>query len=396
MLVALLGAALYHLLRYRAEPANRHLAGYVLFTSLALLTHYGAVLGFGAFIGLVAFYHFAEDVERTSWTRLAVAQVIPAVVLIGLALLHLNATMGSYMLYLALAPDGWLSEWLVSSPGDAWHSFVSFQTLLLPASVQGRSALLLLAAVVAAAASRNRRDRAVPVLAAGALFLAFVASVAGEYPFGPTRHSSWLVVFTLPALGWLAGRVVEKGRSSMLVATGGLAIVLALGGPLEGALGDHPPLGSAADERAVRRDDVRSLVTEHLDPTRGPRIVLMSFQTFNLLMPVYATERQRITAASPPDLTSFPFGSRQIVVVGRWDWGGWDEVHDVVRTLPVRLPSAAPAEGERVLLLAGGWESTLFAGVGVETGPSATAEVIGEDRAGEATTRLKAFELDGS
>lgn len=394
MLVALLGAALYQLLEYRAEPTDRRLATYVLFTSLALLTHYGAVLGFGVFLVVVAVDHFGEAMESTSWNRLAAAQVIPGVVLVTVFLLHLNAALGSYMMYLALAPDGWLSEWLVSSPGAAWHSFVSFQTLQLPVSLQGRAALLLLVAIAVAAWSRSRRGRTVAVLAGGALIAALAASVLGEYPFGPTRHDAWLVVFTLPALGWLAGYVVERGRGGVLVGAAALAVALALGGPLERALGDYPPMGSAADERALRREDVRSLVTERLDPEGTPRVLLMSFQTFNLLMPVYATERQEITATSPPDLMSFSFGSRDVIVSGLWDWSRWDDVRQLVLSLPARLPATTPRATERVLLLAGGWESPLIAGETDVAGASVLDRLTGEDRAGDTVTRLMAFELD--
>jgi len=391
MLVALLGAALYHLLRYRADPTDRRLAAYVLFTSLALLTHYGAVLGFAAFLGVVAVDHFGGEMERASWNRLAAAQAIPGAVLITVFLLHLNAALGSYMMYLALAPDGWLSEWLVSSPGQAWHSFVPFQTLQLPVSLQGRAALLLLVGIGVAARSRSRRGRTVAVLAGGALVAALAASALGEYPFGPTRHDAWLVVFTLPALAWLAGYVVERGRVGVFA---GLAVALALGGPLERALGDYPPMGSAADERALRREDVRSLVAEHLDPEGAPRVVLMSFQTFNLLMPVYATARQEITATSPPDLMSFSFGSRDVIVSGLWDWSAWGDVRELVSSLPSRLPATAPRPTEGVLLLAGGWESPLFAGEPDAAGAEVLDRLTGHDRAGGTVTRLMAFELE--
>lgn len=397
MLVALLGAALYHLLRYRSQPTDRHMAAYAVFASLALLTHYGAVLAFGAFLVVVAYYHVGEQVERADWNRLAVAQAVPAAVLVGLVFVHLRNTMGSYMMYLALAPDGWLSEWLVSSPGDAWRSFVSFQTLELPVALQGRAALLLLTSMVAAALAGNRRDRLVAVLAGGALSIALAASVAGEYPFGPTRHDAWLVVFTLPALGWLAGWVVGSGRRAVALAAAVVVIALTFGGVVESALGDYPSGGSAADERAVRSDDVRSLVAERLSPDGGPHLVLMSFQTFNLLMPLYARERQEIAASSPPDLLSFSYGSRDVIVSGKWDWDGWNEVREVVRTLPTRLPTVAPDRPDRVLLLAGGWDSSLFAGASGLEGAgavSSSTRVTGTNASGDRVTRLMAFELD--
>lgn len=394
LLVALSGAALYHLLSYRSEPTSRHLVSYAAYASLALLTHYGAALAFGVFLALVAYTYVAEPAKRPEWERLALAQAVPAVVLVGLYLTHLDWAMNSYMMYLALAPDGWLSAWLVASPGDAWRSFATLQTFTVPVSVQARAALLVLMAVVGAAFTR---DRVVAVVAGGALALALLASVAGLYPFGPTRHNAWLVVFTLPALGWLLGRVVDGGKTAALLAGGALLVLFALGRGFETTLAGYSPHGMVADERAMRSGDVRALVRNDFDRAGRPRIVLTSFQTFNVLMPLYATERQVLAASSPPDLLAFSYGARDVVVVGQWDWGGWRHVRDVVRGLPARLPTVAPDGPDRVLVLAGGWESSLFAGAAepdVARSVLDQARVRGTDALGRPVTRLMAFEID--
>lgn len=396
LLVALLGAALYHLLRYREEPTDRHLVAYVVFTSLALLSHYSAALGFGVFLSLAAYYHLTESIDPRSSRRLAIASAIPAVCFLALFLLHLRASMNSYMIYLALAPDGWLSEWLVASPADVWKSLVTFQTFQLPGAFRARSAILLLAAVCVSAFSRDRR---VSVLTGGALLLAVLASYAGLYPLGPTRHNAWLVVFTFPAVGWLVGRVVDRGRVAALVASGAVVGALILGGPIETALGGYPPAGSTAEERAIRRDDLQPFLVERLGPTGEHRIVLMSFQTFNLLMPLYATERQELIAGSRPDVFAFPYGSRDVVVVGQWDWAAWADVGVVINALPTRLPSIAGNRPDEILLVAGGWESNLF-GEALQVGSNGwygdVTVVSGTDLLGRPVTRLMAFDLDVS
>ena len=391
LLVALLGAALYHLLKYREEPSGRHLVAYVVFTSLALLTHYSAALALGAFFSLAAYDYFTETIDRLSAKKLAIANAIPAACFLALFQLHLAASMNSYMMYLALAPDGWLSEWLVASPADVWKSFVTFQTLHLPVAFQARSAILVLAAVGLSAFSR---DRLVSVLTGGALVVAVLASSTGFYPFGPTRHNAWLIVFTFPAVGWLVGRVVQRGRIAVLATSGAIASALILGGPIEAALGDYPPAGSTAEERAIRQDDLRSLLVERLDPAAEPRTILMSFQTFNLLMPLYATERQELIVGSRPDLFAFSFGSRNVVVVGQWDWAAWADVGVVVDTLPTRLPSIAGDRPEGILLIAGGWESSLFSEADARRSIGDPTTVLGTDLLGRPVTRLMAFDLN--
>jgi hypothetical protein len=395
LLVALLAGALSYLLRYRAVPTTGRLVGYVVLLCVALLTHYSAALAFGVFLVVVAGSYFDRELDRRSWERLALAQLLPASVFTTLFALHLDAAMSSYMMSLALAPGGWLSEWLVRSPGDAWHGFASFQSLHLPPDFRVRSALMLIAAVVVSASTR---DRLAAWLAGSAVTIALIVSYLGVYPFGPSRHNFWLIVFTMPAVAWLFGRVVEKGRASALATSGALVAALVLGAPIERALGGSPGGGSGTEERAIRRVDLRPVLDEYLDPSAEPRIVLMSFQTYTLLMPLYASERQDLTAASPPDIISFSYGSRDIVTVGQWDWAGWEHVRDVVRSLPARVPEVTPDLPDRLLLLAGGWESTLFVDApdaSVADAVIDSATVSSTDRRVPPTVRLIAFVLDG-
>ena len=394
LLLALLSAALFYLLRYRSKPTDRTLMLYVVFVSLAMLSHYSAALAFGVFLVVVVYYHSAEEVDARSWKRLAAAQAIPAVLLGVLYLQHLRRALGSGLMDQAFRQGGWLNDWLVASPADAWHSFVTFHNLYLPTDFQGRAALLLLAAIVASALSR---DRLVWVLAGGALAVALLASFLGVYPFGPSRHNAWLLVFTLPAVAWLVGRIIERGRLAVLAAVGVVAPALLFGGAMERSLGAYPLRGNAAEERAIRRRDLASLVVEQLDPAAEPRIILMSFQTYNLLMPLYAADRQNVTASSDVYLFSFSYGSRNVVVSGQWDWLGLDDVRQVVQSLPMRLPEVAPDPPGRVLLVAGGWGSSIFGSTSELEERGAIVEsavVLGSDPLGRPLLRLVAFVLD--
>lgn len=70
-------------------------------------------------------------------------------------------------------------------------------------------ALFLLAAV---AIGVIRRERTVWIFAGRALAAGLVTAGLGLYPFGSTRHSMWTLAFTVPAVGWLGGVLVEWGR----------------------------------------------------------------------------------------------------------------------------------------------------------------------------------------
>jgi hypothetical protein len=271
---------------------------------------------------------------------------------------------------------------------------VTFQSLQVPADLRGPAALLLLLAIGVSALTR---DRLAALLAGGAIAVALLASFFDLYPFGPSRHNAWLLAFTLPALGWLAGRVVDAGRRATGVAVGLLVAAGLFGSAIGGTIAADPPAGISTEERAVRRSDVQALVAERLAPSREPRLVLMSFQTFNLLMPLYAAERQQLMASSTPEVFGFAYGSRDVVVVGQWDWGGFDHVRQVVESLPERLPEVAPILPGRALLLAGGWESSLLGAAEDLERSGAIVDAVrlsGGDGADRAVPRLAAYVLD--
>jgi hypothetical protein len=357
MLVALLGGALLCLLRYRADPTGGRLVAYVALASLAVLTHYGAALALGVFAVLVAVDGVSGRPRSIAWRRLAAAQAIPLSLVAGLYVAHIRATLGSDLMAQALEPGGWLSDWLIASPSDAWQSFVTYQNLQLPTEFQGRSALLLLAAVVASALSR---DRLVAVLTASALAIAVGASALGVYPFGGSRHNTWLLVFTIPAVGWLVGHMIDRGRSVALTAAGALALLLLFGAAIESMLGAYPLRGNATEERTIRRRDLAPLVVEHMGPEGEPGTILMTDQTYNFLMPLYARERSDFTTSADSTLFRFAYGERNVVVSTLWDWEDWEDVTRVVRSLPVAFPGVGDDPGSPILLLAGGFNSALF------------------------------------
>jgi hypothetical protein len=313
-----------------------------------------------------------------------------------LYVVHLRFVVGSDMMKDALGAGGWLVPWLIASPADAWRAILRFQAYLLPQGFQVRSVLMLVVACAATAASKDQ-DRTPAVLTVCGLGAAVLAAWLGLYPLGEARHSTWLVALTLPTLGWLAGWAMQRDKRAALVSLGVLVLVLAAGGPLERVLGAEPIQPLAAEEQLVRSDSMAPLVVTRLDPAAEPRTILMSQQTYNVLMPLYASAHQE--AGTAPDLQhmfSFPYGERTIFVAPQWDWDGG--INDVLRLTPF-LPgdSAADAGDRTILLLAGGWGSGFFSDLpelareGAVLGDS---RAVGTDSNGRAILRMMAVLLD--
>jgi len=394
MLLALLGLALFHLLRYRAEPTNRNLASYAVYSCLALLTHYSAAMALAVFFGATLYFGLARSVDSAAWRALAKVQVIPGALLVAIYLLMLRPTLAGDPMGEALAPGGWLSGWLIASPTEAWQSFMNFQIFHLPPAFRGRSALLLLAAV---AISAVRRDRTVCVLTGTAVSAALLLALLGLYPVGESRHNTWLVLFTLPAFGWVAGQGIEKGRRTTSLALGTLAGILLLGGPLERVLGARPLKTNDLGEQVIRGDDLAPLVVDRLGPDDDPRIILMSEQTYYLMMPLYPSARENMRFSADSALFSFSYGAREVLVTKDWDWEGLGDVQRLLLALSGTLPGVVQDDPSTVLLVAGGWGSNLFADLGEMEERGAIVDwegVAGRGPAGEDIWRLGAFVLD--
>ncbi|MDH3207848.1 MAG: glycosyltransferase family 39 protein [Gemmatimonadota bacterium] len=394
MMLALLALGLFHLLRYRSDPSGRRLALYAACLVPAVLIHYSAVLALAGFCIVAAYYALTRTVEVAALRRLALVQIAPALVFVALYMRHVATIIDSDLMGDALDADGWLTPWLVATPGDAWYSFATFQAFHVPPDFRGRAALLLLVALAVALA----RDRLVAVITGAGLTIALTASVLGLYPFGPTRHDAWLIVFTLPALGWLVGCMIELGPRAARIGAGVLAVALVAGGPLERVFGADLDQRYATEEQVIRQSDLATMVVSQMDPQVGPATVLMTEQSYNLLMPLYVEQRQDARFSPDSTLFAFPYGSRMVVVARKWDWDGLDDAVRTIANLPsvpgLRGPSNAP-----VLVMAGGWGSLLFADIPRLEASGALLEavrVLGRDAAGRPTVRMMGMVLDGS
>lgn len=311
---ALLAWALFCLLSHLRAPTGRWLAGYVTLTCLALLTHYSSVLAFGVF-GLVVLLDGARrGFSRKEWRTLAAWHVPPVAILVGLYFFHLRPLAGSALADEAL--DGWLLPFMIRSPSDVWMSLLGFQHHLGGPWLRGPLVLLLLSGLAYAGL---RKELNVLAIGAGAILVAMVAASLGAYPFGSTRHAAWVSVFVVPVLGWFVATILDAtskaSRRRVLLSLGGL---LLLGGPVGSLVGaDHarwPP-----EERLLREPFLQAMLPV-LDPSGEPGLMVMSDQTFNLLLPFYPAEREEAVFSADSSSFHAPFGERRILVSRTWSF----------------------------------------------------------------------------
>lgn len=309
---ALLAWALFFLLEQLRKPAGRELAAYLVLSSLALLTHYSSVLAMGVFGLLVVAEGARRGFRDADWQRLAAWHLLPAGLVAGLYFFHLRPLAASALADEAL--DGWLSPFMIHGPSDVWLSLLGFQHHLAGPWLRGPLALLLLSAIGLAVYRRNVR---VVTVAVGALAVAMVAALAGAYPFGATRHSAWVTVFVVPALGWFVATLLETGtEATRRRALLGLAGLLVLGGPIGTFMGADRARW-APTERVLRDSYLRAMLPE-LDPSSEPELMVMSDQTFNLLLPFYPAERENAVFATDSSAFHFAYGERRILVSRTW------------------------------------------------------------------------------
>jgi hypothetical protein len=192
--------------------------------------------------------------------------------------------------------------------------------------------------------------------------LGLVAAAAGVYPMGATRHSTWMLAFTLPALAWAVGFALTSGRKWAVAGVAAVVVLVAARDGVGIAI-DVPDSPWAAPERVLRRTNLLEML-DLLDPDGAPRLWVMDLQTYYLLLPFYVTERQ--VARSGPDDTFFHFryGVREVVVVRSWLLtAGADGAREEsnLRSLADRVdrfdPLLGMASAREVQVLVGGWRS---------------------------------------
>jgi hypothetical protein len=382
LLLLLLAAALFFLLRFLRLRSNGLLVGYAACASLALTLHYSAVGALGVFGLLVVADGARSGFGRPEWRRLGLAQLVPGFTLVGLYVWHLRGLMGSAIADQAL--EGWLSAYLVRGPPDVWLGLVGVHSSLVGDALAASATLLT---VVGLGWAGWTRRWTVLLMGGAAIALATIGAVAGLYPFGATRHAAWLIAFLGPTLAWAVATMlmeVPGARVATMPHPGAPAPAarparaqhpLARAAPvllLVALLVGAGPLGSVLDsERRPREISERVLQVAHVDamsevlsPRGGPRLVLMSTETYQLLAPLFVDRTHAVEASSRGGLLHFPWGVREVVVLPGRDFAALprelarsNHLYTATRRATEEFGIEGPAEGESLLVLAGGWYS---------------------------------------
>ncbi|HUF76571.1 MAG TPA: glycosyltransferase family 39 protein [Longimicrobiales bacterium] len=357
LLLLLLASALYLLLRSMREPSRGALAGYALSTSLALTLHYSAVLALGVFGALVLARGATSGFRKAEWRRLAWVQLAPALTLVGMYAWHLRGLVASDMAGYAL--DGWLSSYLIRDVADVWLGVVGAHSSLVGDPLAAAATLVTVAGLVWAASVREWR---VVTLGAAAVLLAVLAAALGAYPIGASRHAAWLLVFLTPVLAWtlMSALTLPVRLRAAALAIGALLIVGMR--PLSAVL-DSERRPREISERVLRVEHVEAMA-QTLAPETGPRLLIMSTETYTLLSPLYRAERQRAEATRDRSLLRLRWGRRDVLVFSDRDFlalpqdtSRANHLLTVARQGAERLGVTPPGDGEHVLVLAGGWRS---------------------------------------
>ena len=354
LLVALLAGALYSLLRYLRLPSVRLLVGYTICISLAALLHYSAALGLGVFGFLVLADAAQRGPARPEWRRALLVQAIPGLILVGLYFVHLRDLMNGPIANDAL--NGWLAPFMIESPGGVWLGTVGLHSVVVGEAYAASAALLTLFALGYAVWSRAWT----PLTVGGtALLIAVVGAVLKLYPFGALRHVSWLLVFVVPVAAWSVALMFTSGRRIQVLSLTLLA-GLVLGGERLGSLlgADESPQGFT--ERILQAGHVVAMA-KALDPQAEPRLVFMSAETYSMLSPLYALERQTARMSGDGRLLHFVWGSRDVFVLTSWDFVSRPDQLDLPHHLypatqkaAKEFPVAPLSDGEPILVLEGG------------------------------------------
>ena len=345
---ACLAIAVLALFRILERPGPAAGVVFALGFCTALLLHYSSYV---ALAGAVLYLGVLAALRQLSRRHVVVlvAALIP-VTLLGIALYaaHVASLQGSEMQAEAL--EGWLQESFTSGPqsliANVWRAaryligapaafaippLVAAAPFLHPAGVRFRPSLL-----------------AVTTLACAALF-----SGLGQYPLGPTRHSTYLLVVMAPAAG-VAIAGLLRSRGPWLALAGLAAFALVLAGAL---LGRREGLS----ERPLRRAQAEALLA-HLDRVSKPGDwILLDSETYWLLTPRFGPPLAPSHGGSLP--SQFEVGARRYAVSSVWRLqvrDGRDDLLDLIEALGVAGDGELGTwAGRRTWLLQGGWDPPL-------------------------------------
>ena len=308
LVFALLAFGWWALLGYLARGGRRDLGLYAGALGLALLTHYGSALALAATVGWLVAGAATGAVGRARWRPLALLHAGGLGLLGATYLLHFRDFRATTDPFQSM---GWLEPFLPTSAGELWLAFVGLHRFLFGIEFDGLAVLLTSVGLVV---SLRRGAGSLGALALVALGTGAVLAVAGLYPFGGTRHATYLFVLLLPAMAegvcWLlSGRGLALQAGCVALAFG--VALPQLSDTLTGA--SQLRIGTQV-ERLATPEQLAALPVASL--RERPVQVVLDQQAFYFLHPLFADAQLVSDAAA--SYRDYTWGAARLIVSRSW------------------------------------------------------------------------------
>lgn len=361
MLLASTTFCLWYLFREMQEPARRQRVAYAILICLSLLLHYSAIILLAGIGGCILVAWACGELNRSSARRLLIMQVPAACIAITLVITHvLPELMGSELQSLA-RDDGWLAGFYPGSFAEVWENLLGIFVYCFGLNMAAPVVLLslggLLLGMKQLRAARNG-------LFAGCLLAGITLAIIGLYPFGPTRHSIYLIpVLMLPVAGLfgeLFARSLRQNWHIDLI----VLLILILPGFSTWLLvfGTDAAYVSAKNEQRLSRETVDVAMGILQDQPEGDRILLMDQRCFFTLAPLLEKAAGSLTQSTTSNgFSQFSWQGWTVIVSKSWiitasreNREREDHLLELVKDVTEKSPEIALAECERLVIVADG------------------------------------------
>jgi hypothetical protein len=353
-----LSYGLYFLARWLRT--RRGLLGLSVFMTAAVMTQFSSFLvavGVGMLLaGMIATRRFNAGEIR----GLALA-FFPVVAAMALSFfLHvLPNLIGSQMQKNAMAT--WLSGYYIDGAPSAWFNLLGLLRFSFGQEIYGAMAIALALGLVIGIV----RGKTIAILSAIVFCIALLASAAGQYPFGTTRHSSYLIIFMALVVGQGIAIPCTVSRRSATITFAAASLLLLFHSPLHRAMNsERIPQGLAA-ELPIPADQWQRVVPvlEELRTSEG--LVITSMQAHYALFPAFH-QRSPALPINRPTFRWFQWGKRDVIASMTWEMTILPELRNRDEHLYRLLADVTAAriafhlgDYRRATLLSCGWSSRL-------------------------------------
>ncbi|MHC5063522.1 MAG: glycosyltransferase family 39 protein, partial [Planctomycetota bacterium] len=372
ILLAFVLYSLTYLGRYLGGGSRRNLYGYAGFFLLAILTHYSAFLVLGILGISLGVMTLSKQLEKQQVRDLLIASSLPAVAVVLLYFLHIRPSLQGSDLQ-AQALDTWMSSFMIADGEQAWQGTQGLMRYLFGFRQAGTVFLILVVGLFFAI-DRKRSQLYTMPLAAFAVALLF--SFMGQYPFGDSRHSLYLVPFLILPMAFGISQVFSMGRVPAAIAGLVLACLFAL--PVIGnfIMVGGPQRVRFLDERLSTTAGFREKVEPQVTALRDKAgMMILNVQSYYLLLPLLLEMRDSEVwhapyAGSPDGYRTGRFGECQVVISKDWDMSagldrnaGPESLAGLMRNVDALSPDLKIREQGSAWIMIGGWDMPLADGL---------------------------------